>query len=164
MAETGRCLCLWGDPAWGQMVKEGKQVRDSFDDTLVEASVDLIRNRWKPSPFPTWVTCVPSQRHACLVPDFAQRVAEKLGLVYSDCVVKVREHEPQKLMQNSFHQARNLDGVFDVTKGKVYNDAVLLIDDMIDSKWTLTVVAALLKQAGSGVVWPFALAMTSTSK
>ena len=164
MAETGRCLCLWGDPAWGQMVKEGKQVRGSFGDSLVEASVDLIRNRWKPSPFPTWVTCVPSQRHASLVPDFTQRVAEKLGLAYSDCVVKVREHEPQKLMQNSFHQARNLDGVFDVTKGKVYNDAVLLIDDMIDSKWTLTVVAALLKQAGSGVVWPFALAMTSKSK
>jgi ATP-dependent DNA helicase RecQ len=67
-------------------------------------------------------------------------------------------------MQNSFHQARNLDGVFDITKRKVYNDAVLLIDDMIDSKWTLTVVAALLKQAGSGVVWPFALAMTSKSK
>ncbi len=164
MAETGRCLCLWGDPAWGQMVKEGKQLRDSFDDALVEASVDLIRNRWKPTPFPTWVTCVPSQRHACLVPDFAQRVAEKLGLAYSDCVVKVREHEPQKLMQNSFHQARNLDGVFDITQGKVYNDAVLLIDDMIDSKWTLTVVSALLKQAGSGVVLPFALAMTSKSK
>jgi len=164
MAETGRCLCLWGDPAWGQMVKKGKQLRGSFDDALVEASVGLIRNRWKPSPFPTWVTCVPSQRQASLVPDFTQRVAERLGLAYSDCVVKVREHEPQKLMQNSFHQARNLDGVFDITKGKVYNAAVLLIDDMIDSKWTFTVVAALLKQAGSGPVWPFALAMTSKSK
>lgn len=164
MAETGRCLCLWGDPAWGQMVKKGKQLRGSFDDALVEASVGLIRNRWKPSPFPTWVTCVPSQRQASLVPDFTQRVAERLGLAYSDCVVKVREHEPQKLMQNSFHQARNLDGVFDVTKEKVRNDTVLLIDDMIDSKWTFTVVAALLKQAGSGPVWPFALAMTSKSK
>ena len=67
-------------------------------------------------------------------------------------------------MQNSFHQARNLDGVFDVTKEKVCNDTVLLIDDMIDSKWTFAVVAALLKQAGSGPVWPFALAMTSKSK
>jgi ATP-dependent DNA helicase RecQ len=163
-AETGRCLCLWGDPAWGQRVKEGKQLHGRFDDTLVEASIDLIRNHWKPSPFPTWVTCVPSKRQISLVPDFAHRIADRLGLTYSDCIVKVHEHEPQKLMQNSFHQARNLDGVFDIIKEKVYNDPVLLIDDMIDSKWTLTVLAALLKQAGSSVVWPFTLAMTTKSK
>jgi len=163
-AETGRCLCLWGDPAWGQRVKEGKQLHGRFDDTLVEASIDLIRNHWNPSPFPRWVTCVPSNRQTSLVPDFALRIANGLGLTYSDCIIKVREHEPQKLMQNSFHQARNLDGVFDVIKEKVYNDPVLLIDDMIDSKWTLTVLAALLKQAGSSVVWPFALSMTSKSK
>ena len=161
IAEKGRCLCLWGDPAWGRMVKEGKQEQGRFDEILVEATVDLIRNRWNPSPFPKWVTCIPSNRNASLVPDFAQKIAERLGLRYSNCVTKAREHEPQKLMQNSFYQARNLDGVFDVSKAKVNNNPVLLIDDMVDSRWTFTVVAALLKQAGSGPVWPFALAMTS---
>jgi len=38
---------------------------------------------------------------------------------------------------------------------------VLLVDDVVDSGWTLTVVAALLRQAGSGPVWPVALATTS---
>lgn len=163
-AETGRCLCFWGDPAWGQMVKEGKQEHGRFDEVLVEAAADLVKNRWKPCPFPKWVTCIPSNRNTSLVPDFTRKVAERLGLHYSDCVTKVHEHEPQKLMQNSFYQAKNLDGVFDVTREKVYNNPVLLIDDMVDSKWTFAVVAALLRQAGSGQVWPFALAMTSKSQ
>jgi ATP-dependent DNA helicase RecQ len=38
---------------------------------------------------------------------------------------------------------------------------VLLIDDVVDSGWTMTVIAALLRRAGSGAVWPVALATTS---
>jgi hypothetical protein len=35
---------------------------------------------------------------------------------------------------------------------------VLLVDDMVDSGWTLTLVAVLLQHQGSGPVYPFALA------
>jgi ATP-dependent DNA helicase RecQ len=38
---------------------------------------------------------------------------------------------------------------------------VLLVDDIVDSRWTMTVVAALLRQAGCGPVYPLALADTS---
>ncbi len=38
---------------------------------------------------------------------------------------------------------------------------VLLVDDMVDSRWTLTVAAWLLRSKGSGEVWPLALALTS---
>jgi ATP-dependent DNA helicase RecQ len=38
---------------------------------------------------------------------------------------------------------------------------VLLVDDVVDSGWTLTVLAALLRQAGSGPVLPLALASTA---
>ena len=38
---------------------------------------------------------------------------------------------------------------------------VLLIDDIIDSKWTLTVCGYLLRQAGADQVFPFALACSS---
>jgi ATP-dependent DNA helicase RecQ len=37
---------------------------------------------------------------------------------------------------------------------------VLLVDDMVDSRWTLTVSAWLLRQAGSGEVWPMVLSQT----
>jgi len=35
---------------------------------------------------------------------------------------------------------------------------VLLIDDMVDSRWTMTVCAYKLIDSGSGKVYPFALA------
>ena len=37
-------------------------------------------------------------------------------------------------------------------------EPVLLVDDIVDSRWTLTVIAALILEAGSGPVWPLALA------
>jgi ATP-dependent DNA helicase RecQ len=41
---------------------------------------------------------------------------------------------------------------------------VLLLDDVIDSGWTLTVGAALLRQAGAGPVFPVALARSTTAE
>jgi ATP-dependent DNA helicase RecQ len=38
---------------------------------------------------------------------------------------------------------------------------VLLVDDMVDSRWTLTIAGFKLRQAGSGPVFPFALADAS---
>ena len=37
---------------------------------------------------------------------------------------------------------------------------VLLVDDMVDSRWTLTVSAWQLRKNGSGAVWPMALSQT----
>jgi ATP-dependent DNA helicase RecQ len=36
---------------------------------------------------------------------------------------------------------------------------VLLVDDVVDSGWTMTVAARLLRQAGAVAVLPFALAI-----
>ena len=38
---------------------------------------------------------------------------------------------------------------------------VLLVDDLVDSRWTLTVAARTLRQAGADAVLPFALATQS---
>jgi ATP-dependent DNA helicase RecQ len=65
------------------------------------------------------------------------------------------------MQQNRFHQCRNLDGVFQVAE-EVPSGAVLLVDDVIDSGWTVTVLAALLRRAGSGPVFPVALASTTS--
>jgi ATP-dependent DNA helicase RecQ len=64
-------------------------------------------------------------------------------------------------MQNSYQQAHNLVNAFTVDYWEGMKEAVLLVDDMVDSRWTLTIIAALLRQAGSGPVLPFALAMTT---
>jgi ATP-dependent DNA helicase RecQ len=70
----------------------------------------------------------------------------------------VRETNPQKEMQNSFQQSHNLALTFAVNRALVSSGPVLLVDDMVDSRWTFTVIAALLREAGSGPVYPFALA------
>jgi ATP-dependent DNA helicase RecQ len=60
-------------------------------------------------------------------------------------------------MANSAQQARNVDGSLEI-RGLVPEGPVLLVDDMVDSRWTLTVAAWLLRSHGSGEVWPLALA------
>ena len=140
-AEAGRALCHWGDPGWGELVREGKQQTQRFSDRLVHAAGELIGQRWNPRPPVAWVTCVPSRRRVSLVPDFARRLARALGVPFVECIRKVRETQPQKTRENSFQQARNLEGAFEIDSHTVRNSPVLLVDDMVDSRWTFTVLA-----------------------
>ena len=158
-AKQGRVLCRWGDAGWGKLVADNKHTRH-FCDELVDAVVEMITKRWQPTPSPDWVCCVPSINHPQLVTDFAQRLANKLKIPFINAVIKTKANQPQKGQQNRFHQCRNLDGAFSIHQ-PIPNGAVLLVDDIVDSGWTLTVIAALLQQAGSGVVFPVALASTS---
>jgi ATP-dependent DNA helicase RecQ len=131
-----------------------------FDDRLVAAVVEMIRE-WNPQPQPVWVTCVPSLNHTTLVAEFAERLANRLKLPFHSVLQKIRHSLPQKEMQNGFQQAHNLDGAFTVKPDVDFTKPVFLVDDMVDSGWTFTVCAALLRQAGSGPVFPVALAQTS---
>lgn len=157
--QVGRILCHWGDPGWGRLVRQGK-LDGRFPDPLVRAVVELVTRRW-PEARPEWITGVPSHRHPRLVYDFARRLATALAVPFRACIVKGNEIPPQKMMENGFHQAHNLDGAFIVEATAVLPGAVLLVDDMVDSGWTLTVIGALLRQAGSGPVFPLALAATT---
>lgn len=158
-AQEGRVLSRWGDAGWGRQVADNKHA-GRFNDELVEAMAEMIQQRWQPNPAPQWVCCVPSRNHPELVPDFARRLAARLGLPFVDAVSKVKNNQPQKGQQNRFHQCRNLDGAFAIDQ-PLPDTPVLLVDDIVDSGWTLTVVAALLQQAGSGAVYPIALASSS---
>ena len=161
LPEEGRILSRWGDAGWGRLVADGKHA-NRFGDELVNAAAEMIRARWRPDPAPKWVTCVPSRRHPELVSDFAARLAAALNLPFRPALQKIRDNEAQKSQQNTFHRCRNLDGAFAVDDG-IPPEPVLLVDDVIDSAWTMTVVAALLRRAGSGAVFPVVLASTGTS-
>lgn len=156
-AEPGRALCVWSDAGWGAAVREGKYSDGRFSDDLVTACEKLVA-RWSPDPGPEWVTCVPSRRHPDLVPDFAERLAQALGLPFDPILVRTEDRPEQKTMENSTQQARNVDGALAVADPGPQDGSVLLVDDMVDSRWTLTVAAWLLRSHGSGEVWPLALA------
>lgn len=158
-AQPGKALCVWGDAGWGGLVRRGKYHDGRFADDLVGACVEMVRE-WNPQPNPTWVTCVPSLRHPDLVPNFAKRLAAALGLPFHMVIAKTDDRPEQKTMANSTQQARNIDGSLALNGQPVPHGPVILVDDMVDSRWTLTVAAWLLRKSGSGDVYPLALSQT----
>ncbi len=156
-AEPGRALCVWGDSGWGTLVRQGKYRDNRFSDQLVNACVVLMRE-WRPDPFPEWATAVPSSRRPELVPDFARRLAHALRLPFREALTKKEPRPEQKTMENSDKQARNVLGSLAIDEGTILPEPVLLVDDMVDSRWTFTVVAWELRRRGGGKVWPLALA------
>ena len=156
-AEPGRALCLWGDAGWGDLVRHGKYQDERFADELVDACEKLVRE-WKPAPPPTWVTAVPSRRRPTLVPDFAERLARALGLPFHVVLGRTRDHQEQKEMENSAYQARNVWESL-VVRSAPPPGPVLLVDDIVDSRWTMTVAAYKLRTEGSDEVLPMVLSL-----
>lgn len=159
LAEPGLALSRWKDGVWGHIVAQGKK-DNAFSDELIAPMVKMINSM----PFeqqPRWLTYVPSLRHPTLVKDFAHKLAKALNIHCSDAVEMIEKRPEQKHMENSFRRSENLDGAFKINMDQVYSDPVLLFDDAIDSGWSLTVIAALLRRASSGKVYPITLTSTS---
>ena len=156
--QQGRTLAHWGDSGWGPMVQQGRR-EGHFADELVDAMAEII-TEWAPSPAPEWVAAVPSDRTTSLVPDFAARVAFQLGLVFVPLLERAAERPPQVEMQNSPHQSANVAGAFTLGEPPMPGP-VLLIDDLVDSGWTLTETGRLLSRSGSGPVYPLVLAIST---
>jgi ATP-dependent DNA helicase RecQ len=155
--QPGRALSIYGDGGWGSVVKWAKYHGDKYPDELVDAMVELVRG-WAPDPAPAWVACVPSSTSPGLVSSFGRRLAIRLLLEFHDVVRRVRPGLPQKEMENSAQQFRNVADAFEVMTPVPDDRPVLLIDDIVDSGWTLTTVGAALRAAGSGEVYPLVLA------
>ena len=148
-------VSIFGDAGWGRIVIKGKYRDNYFDDQLVETSAELLRDFAEENEI-QWVTSVPSLRRPELVPGFARRLADRLGLTYLDVIEKVCDAKCQKELNTNFFQYQNADQSFGVKQPLEGN--VLLVDDMVDSKWTFTVCGYKLRRKGSGKVFPFALA------
>jgi ATP-dependent DNA helicase RecQ len=91
-------------------------------------------------------------------------LATELGLPFQAAIVKTQSRPEQKTMANSTQQARNVDGSLGLLDQSLLAGSVLLVDDMVDSRWTLTVAAWLLRTNGSGEVWPLVLAITGNAQ
>ena len=157
--QPGFCISRYGDAGYGELVKQGKYSwNHRFCDELVGKSAEKLR------PFVaehgiTHVCCVPSLR-SDLVHDFAVRVARSLGLEFADLLEKTAAPQ-QKEMENSAHQCANAFVSFGIKENVHVPERILLIDDVVDSKWTFTVCGYRLMEAGAQAVYPFALADSS---
>jgi ATP-dependent DNA helicase RecQ len=158
LLEPGRALCYLADPGWGDELLEAQRGDLPLSDELIEAAAQLIET-WLPGFDGSVVHAPKHEPNRTLVPDFAARLASILGLPLSNCLVQVRPNKEQKLMENSAQQLRNVTGVFQVRRTAPAGP-ILLVDDVSDSRWTMTVMGDQLRAAGSGPVYPFAVART----
>ena len=160
--EDGIVLSAYADAGWGREVANGKYKYNHFSDELVDASINILQELVEKNDI-TWVTYIDSINRPDLVKDFAVRVAGKLGLPCKNAIIKTDPNAlQQKYCENSNHQYKNVEDSFDVNSGEIIEgENVLLIDDMVDSKWTLTVCGLKLREKGCGKVFPFALASTA---
>jgi len=120
---------------------------------------------WSPLPAPSVVSFVPSDTQPQLVTDFAQRVASLMGLPFINGIERIRLGQPQKTMQKSAHQEANVKGAFAIRTDAMeflQNQVILLIDDVVDSRWTMTEIGRVLRRGGCAAVIPVALASSSS--
>lgn len=157
--QEGLCLSKYGAPGYGELVRRDKHsTAMRFCEELVGKSANLLRPLLREKKI-THITCVPSLRSR-LVEDFGERLAESCGLPFVPLLEKTHA-EQQKYMKNSSHQCANAQRSFSVKPGAVMPERVLLVDDIVDSRWTLTVCGFLLMEAGCREVYPYALADSS---
>jgi ATP-dependent DNA helicase RecQ len=161
-ADHGRALCREGDAGWWPAVSavlEGGA--GAVGDELVRGIAATLK-RWRWVARPTWITWIPSSdpgRDALLA-----EVAARVGALGKLPVVPVlrRRHDapPQASLANAAHRCRNVWGAFEVDSDAATATPpgpVLVVDDALDSGWTMTVVAAQLRSAGAEAVLPFVL-------
>lgn len=157
--EKGICLTKYGDAGYGELVKRDKYSRsETFCDELVGKSAKTLKPIVEKENIKA-VTCVPSLR-SNIVKDFSVRLAEKLNLPFYDLLNKTQANQ-QKSMENSTHQCNNALNSFSVKKEVLIPETVLLVDDVVDSRWTLTVCGYYLMESGCEKVYPFTLADSS---
>lgn len=157
--QTGFCISKYGDAGYGELVKQGKYSKEKrFSDELVGKSAEMLMPLIQENKI-RHICCVPSLR-SDLVKDFTLRLASSLKLEFVDALEKT-EARQQKDMENSAHQCANAYTSFWVKDDVRIPKNILLIDDVVDSKWTFTVCGYRLMEAGAEKVYPFALADSS---
>lgn len=158
LIQEGRALSYLTDPGWGRVLLGAKKDGSRVSDEIVAACGELIES-WLPN-FDGTILYVPSANpNRIVVPDFAGRLAHLMDLPLSHCLTKSRSTFPQKTMENSAQQISNIDGSFQLCE-PLPKGSVLLVDDIVDSRWTMTVLGDLLLSQGIGPVFPFAIART----
>ena len=153
--ETGLAIAKYGDAGYGEMVAHDKYKADRYREALVAKSVAILTQIAAKLGIEA-ITIVPSYRNRKLNM-FAEEVAKRLGLLYLELFSK-SESPQQKNMENAYFQAKNIIESMSIKDGAIVPKRVILIDDVVDSKWTLTVCGWLLMNASADIVYPFCLA------
>jgi ATP-dependent DNA helicase RecQ len=165
-AGAGRAIGRFSDIGWGPRLRRHlhEHAPDApLPDELFNAAVEVLRT-WGWEQRPTAVVAVPSVRRPLLVGTLGERLA-RIGRLDWLGVLAGSPRPTPASRTNSAHRVRALHGCFAATAEQVAaiqrldEPVVLLVDDFIDSGWTMALAARELRLAGAAAVLPFALAL-----
>jgi len=164
----GRALARLTDLGWGNTL------RDIFAPSAVDAPASApllaacvrVLAEWGWDDRPVGIVMMPSRAHPLLVASIAEHLA-RVGRLPLLGALELEGSGPRgesggnsayrlASVWNGFVVGPDLAGVLAGATGPV-----LLVDDLADSRWTLTVAGRLLRRAGAPGVLPFALALRS---
>ncbi|MEU7002927.1 RecQ family ATP-dependent DNA helicase [Nonomuraea sp. NPDC046570] len=163
-AEPGRALGRLTDIGWGNRLRELFNGADGpMADDMFKAVIQVLA-AWDWRERPVGVVSVPSASRPLLVRGFAERLAQVGRLTYLG-ELGYRAGTPGK----QFNSAKRVQAIratlampTDVAAAIAQaGGPVLLVDDRVDTGWTMTLGAALVRHAGAPAVLPLALATTS---
>ncbi|MCW4457324.1 RecQ family ATP-dependent DNA helicase [Microbacterium sp. MPKO10] len=163
--QPGRVLTRLTDLGWGGRLRElfAPNASDApVDNAILDACVRVLAE-WEWSERPAAIVAMPSSSHPELVGSLAAGLSRigRLPLLGS-----LESTSPPQATgtTNSVFRLAQVWGRFRVgpalTKGLAEHQGapILLVDDLVDSRWTLTVAGQALLDGGAGSVLPFALA------
>ena len=168
--DEGRVVARLSDLGWGGALRDlfapgpdGGPVDADVPPDLARACVRVLAG-WGWSERPVAVVSVPSVTRPRLVASLASGIAAAGRLADLGPLALAPGAGPLSASTNSAFRLRDVWHRFSVPPelagalADLAGGPVLLVDDLIDSRWTMTVAGRLLRASGSGPVLPFALA------
>ncbi|GIF58740.1 RecQ family ATP-dependent DNA helicase [Asanoa iriomotensis] len=170
-AAPGRAVGRLSDLGWGAALRgllgpdaPDGPVPDDVTGAVVEVLKDWSRGDDPWPQRPVGVVGVASRGRPELVRSLAARIAEIGRLPLLGLVEPGPQAPPSGggARGNSAQRVRALHGAFEIPSDlaaalSAVTGPVLLVDDLVDSGWTMTIVARELRTAGAPAVLPFAL-------
>lgn len=165
-AAPGRVIGRMTDLGWGARLRAlltDPEVADAEAPAdLVDAAIKVLA-AWKWAQRPTAVLALDSERHPLLISSLSRRLAE-LGRLTDLGTLRYSPQRRPVTAANSAYRVAALSGSWSAPDAEAIRAAagpVLLVDDLADTGWTLTMAARVVRAAGAPEVLPFALASTS---
>jgi ATP-dependent DNA helicase RecQ len=157
-AEPGRALGRLTDIGWGTTLRELLASGDQQVPGPVADAVVKVLAAWDWDQRPAAVMTIPSRTRPVLIDSLGQRIAAIGRLPYLGPLGY--PNPPAGRRHNSAQRLRSVWDAFSLPSD-IPNGRVLLVDDLIDTGWTMTVAARLLREAGVPGVLPLALAVST---
>ncbi|MGV0798019.1 RecQ family ATP-dependent DNA helicase [Mycolicibacterium elephantis] len=158
---VGRVIGRLTDLGWGARLRRLLDQPDTtVPDDVVQAAVQVLA-AWEWETRPTAVLALDSDTHPLLITSLAGELA-RLGRLTDLGVLRYAPGRRPVTAANSAYRVAALHGAWASPEAVGAADGpVLLIDDVTDTGWTLTMASRLVRAAGAAEVLPFALASTN---